>query len=177
MWTPAGLEKKHPPVLVKHRGVLATRWLLLGSLTSQLFPGSGNPSSVLCPGHSASVFVSFPWWSWIWCSHQIYHAVIKSLWTVTAAMKLKKQTNKQTQHLLLGRKAITNLNSIWKSKDITLLTKVCLVKTMVFPVVTYGCESGTIKKAEHQRIDAFKLWCGEDSWESFGQQGDQTSQS
>ena len=65
--------------------------------------------------------------------------------------------------LLLGRKAMTNLDSILKSKDITLPTKVHIVKTMVFPVVTYGCESGTIKKAEHQRIDAFKLWCGEDS--------------
>ena len=63
------------------------------------------------------------------------------------------------RHLLLGRKAITNLDSILKSRDITLPTKVCLVKAMVFPVVMYGCESWTIKKAEHQRIDAFELWC------------------
>ena len=61
--------------------------------------------------------------------------------------------------MLLGRKALTNLDSIVKSRDITLLTKVCLVKAMVFPVVTYGCESWTIKKAEHWRIDAFELWC------------------
>ena len=61
--------------------------------------------------------------------------------------------------LLLGRKAITNLDSILKSTDITLPTKVRLVKAMVFPVVMYGCESWTIKKAEHQRIDAFELWC------------------
>ena len=61
--------------------------------------------------------------------------------------------------LLLRRKAMTNLDSILKSRDITLLTKVCLVKAMVFPVVMYGCESWTIKKAEHQRIDAFELWC------------------
>ena len=61
--------------------------------------------------------------------------------------------------LLLGRKAMTNLDSILKSRHITLPTKVCLVKAMVFPVVMYGCESWTIKKAEHQRIDAFKLWC------------------
>ena len=61
--------------------------------------------------------------------------------------------------LLLGRKAMTNLDSILKSRDITLLTKVCLVKAMVFPVVMYGCESWTIKKAEHQRTDAFELWC------------------
>ena len=61
--------------------------------------------------------------------------------------------------LLLGRKAVTNLDSILKDRDITLLTKVCLVKTMVFPVVMYGCESWTMKKAECQRIDAFELWC------------------
>ena len=60
--------------------------------------------------------------------------------------------------LLLGRKAMTNLDSVLKSRDITLLTKVRIVKAMVFPVVVYGCESWTIKKAEHQRIDAFKLW-------------------
>ena len=59
--------------------------------------------------------------------------------------------------LLLGRKAMTNLGSILKSRDITLLTKVCLVKAMVFPVVIYGCESWTIKKVEHRRIDAFEL--------------------
>ena len=63
------------------------------------------------------------------------------------------------RHLLLGRKAMTNLDSILKSRDITLLTNVCIVKAMVFPVVMYGCESWTIKKAEHQRIDAFELWC------------------
>ena len=61
--------------------------------------------------------------------------------------------------LLLGRKAIANLDSILKSRDITLPTKVHLVKAMVFPVVMYGCESWTIKKAEHRRIDAFQLWC------------------
>ena len=65
--------------------------------------------------------------------------------------------------LLLGRKVMTNLDSILKSRDITLPTKVCLVKAMVFPVVMYGCESWTIKKAEHQRIDAFELGVGEDS--------------
>ena len=61
--------------------------------------------------------------------------------------------------LLLGRKAMTNLDSILKSRDITLLTKVHIVKAMVFPVVMYGCESWNIKKAECQRIDAFELWC------------------
>ena len=63
------------------------------------------------------------------------------------------------RHLLLGIKAMTNLDSILKSRDITLLIKVRLVKAMVFPVVMYGCESWTIKKAEHRRIDAFELWC------------------
>ena len=61
--------------------------------------------------------------------------------------------------LLLGRKVMTHLDSILKSRDITLSTKVCLVKAIVFPVVMYGCESWTIKKAEHRRIDAFQLWC------------------
>ena len=63
------------------------------------------------------------------------------------------------RRLLLGRKAMTNLDSILKSRDITLSTKVWLVKAMIFPVIMYGCESWTIKKAEHQRIDAFKVWC------------------
>ena len=62
--------------------------------------------------------------------------------------------------LLLGRKVMTNLDSILKSRDITLPTKVRLVKAVVFPVVMYGCESWTIKKAEHRRIDVFELWCG-----------------
>ena len=63
------------------------------------------------------------------------------------------------RHLLLGRKVMTNLDSILKSRDITLLSKVCLVKAVVFPVVMYGCESWTIKKAEHRGIDAFELQC------------------
>ena len=79
--------------------------------------------------------------------------------------------------LLLGRKVMTNLDSILKSRDITLPAKVHLVKAMVFPVVMYGCESWTIKKAECWRIDAFELWCWRRLWESLGLQGDQTSQS
>src|SRR5574337_992520 len=63
------------------------------------------------------------------------------------------------RRLLLGRKVMTKLDSIFKSRDIILSTKVCLVKAMVFPVVMYGCESWTVKKAERQRIDAFELWC------------------
>ena len=81
------------------------------------------------------------------------------------------------RRLLFGRKVMSNLDSIFKSGDITLLTKVHLVKAMVFPVVIYGCERWTIKKAEHRRIDALELWCGEDSWESLGRQRDPTSSS
>ena len=68
-------------------------------------------------------------------------------------------SHKIKRSLLLGKKVMTNLDSILKNRDITLLTKFYPVKAMVFPVVTYGCESWTIKKAEHQRIDAFELWC------------------
>ena len=85
----------------------------------------------------------------------LFWGATKSLQIVTAAMKLRC--------LLLGRKAIINLDSILKSRGITLLTKVHVVKAMVFPVVMYGCESWTIKKAEHQRIDAFELWVVETS--------------
>ena len=81
------------------------------------------------------------------------------------------------RHLLLGRKVMTNLDSIVKSRDITLPTKVHLVKAMVFPVVMYGCESWTIKKAECWRFDALNWGVGEDSWESLGLQGDPTSPS
>ena len=68
-------------------------------------------------------------------------------------------SHEMKRHLLLGRQAMTNLDSVLKSRDITLRTKVCVVKAMVFPVVMYGCESWTTKKAEHRRIDASKLWC------------------
>ena len=76
----------------------------------------------------------------------------KSLRMVTCSHEIERC-------LLLGRKIMTNLDSIFKSRDITLPTKVCLVKVMVFPVVMYGCESWTVKKAEYQRTDAFELWC------------------
>ena len=80
--------------------------------------------------------------------------------------------------LLLGWKAMTNLDSILKMRDITLPAKVCLVKAMVFPVVIYGCESWTVKKAERWRIDTFELCgVGEDSWESLGLKGDPTNPS
>ena len=86
-------------------------------------------------------------------------------------------SHESKEHLPLGRKAMTNLDSIVKSRDITLPTKVHLVKAMVFPVVMCGCESWTIKKAEHQRIDAFELWCWRRLLRVTGQQGEQISQS
>ena len=88
---------------------------------------------------------------------------------VIAAMKLS--------HLLLGRKVMTNLDSILKSRDISLLTKVHLVKATVFPLVMYGCESWTIKKAEPQRIDAFELWFCRRLLRVLGLHGDPTSPS
>ena len=95
--------------------------------------------------------------------------VPKSLHMVTAAMKLRC--------LLLGRKVMTNLDSILKSRDITWSTKVHLVKAMVFPVVMYGCENWTIKKAEHWELVLLNCVVGEDSWESLELQGDPTSPS
>ena len=99
----------------------------------------------------------------------------------------KITADKIRRWLLLGSKAMTNLDSVWKSRDITLPTKswtwlsdwteLKWTELMVFPVVTCNCESSTIKKTECQRIDAFELWCAEDSWKSLGQQEDQTSQS
>ena len=87
-------------------------------------------------------------------------------WTVTDLIFLGSKITADDEHsheikrcLFLGRKAMTNLDSILKSRDIILPTKVHLVKAMVFPVVMYGCESWTVKKAEHQRIDVFELWC------------------
>ena len=88
-------------------------------------------------------------------------------------------THQIKRHLLLERKALTNLDSILKTRDITLTIKVHLVKAMVFPVVVYGCDSWTIKKTEHRRIDTFELWCWRrllESLEFLALQGDQTRQ-
>ena len=90
-------------------------------------------------------------------SERLFWGALKPRQLVTAAMKLKDAC------LFLRRKVMTNLDSILKSRDITLPTNIHLVKAMVFPVVMYGCESWTIKKAEHRRIDAFELWCWKDS--------------
>ena len=86
-------------------------------------------------------------------------------------------SHEMERHLLLGRKAIINIGSILQRRDINLPTKVRLVKAMAFPVVTYGCESWTIKKAEGQKIEAFELWCWERLLESIGLQGDPASPS
>ena len=86
-------------------------------------------------------------------------------------------SNEIKRCLLLGRKVMTNLDSLFKSRDITLSTKVRLVEVMVFPVVMYGCESWTIKKAECQRTDAFELWCWRRLLRVLGLQGDPTNQS
>ena len=92
----------------------------------------------------------------------------KSLQMVAAAMKLKDTYSLEENY--------DHLDSIFKSRDITLPTKVRLVKAMVFPVVMYGCESWTVKKAERQRIDAFEVWCWRRLLKSLGLQGDPTSQ-
>ena len=85
-------------------------------------------------------------------SNRLYLGGLQNHWDGDCSQESKR-------HLLLGRKAMTNLDSILKSRDTTLLTKICLVKAMVFLVVMYGCESWTIKKAKYWRIDAFELWC------------------
>ena len=85
--------------------------------------------------------------------------------------------NSHKRRFLLGRKAMTNLNSILKSRDVIFPTKIYIVKAMIFPVVMYRCESWTIRKAEHWRNDSFKIWSGKDSWDSLGLYGDQVSQS
>ena len=97
--------------------------------------------------------------------HQLFHTVWKTMKILIFIFLRSKITaggdcsHKIKRRLLLGRKAMTNLDSILKSTDITLPTKVRIVKALVFPAVTYGCESWTINKAEHQRTDAFELWC------------------
>ena len=86
--------------------------------------------------------------------------IVTDFWGVGSKITTDSDCSREIKRcLLLGRKAITNLGSVLKSRNITLLTKAHTVKAMVFPEVMYGCESWTIMKAEHQRIDAFELWC------------------
>ena len=93
--------------------------------------------------------MNLKFWGKNWCLRRVYKS----------ELELALLLFKLILGLLLGRKAMTNLDSTLKSRDITLSTKVHLVKAVVFPVVMYGCESWTVKKAEHRRIDAFELWC------------------
>ena len=92
---------------------------------------------------------------WYWVPRESWHAAVHGV----AKSQTRLSNWIELKHTLLRRKVTTNLDSIFKSRGITLPTKVCLVKAMVFPVVMYGCESWTVKKAEHRRIDAFELWC------------------
>ena len=105
----------------------------------------------------ASAHVNEPGWLSSWLQLQLTSSKLKNFPVEHTGMRNNEIVI--LSHLLLGRKVMTNLDSILKSRDITLPTKVRLVKAMVFPVVVYGCESWTVKKAEHWRIDAFKLWC------------------
>ena len=112
-----------------------------------------------------------------WLENQ-WQEIIKGLWPhIGLACRQRDCSHEIKRCLFLGKKPVTNLDSILKNRDVTLPTKVHLVKAIGLPVVMYGCESWTTKKAEHQRMDAFELWCGEDSWESLGLQGDQTGPS
>ena len=99
---------------------------------------------------------SITWWQIEWETVKIVTDFIFLHYKITEDGECSHEIRRL---LLLGRKAMTSLDSILQSRDITLSTKVCLVKAVVFPVVTYGCESWTIKKVESQRIDAFELWC------------------
>ena len=99
-------------------------------------------------------------------SWQIDGETVKQWQTISLGSKITADgdcSHEIKRHLFLGRKVMTNLDSTFKSRDVTLPTKVRLIKAMVFPVVMYGCESWTVKKAEHQRIDAFDCGVGEDS--------------
>ena len=112
-------------------------------------------------------------------SHPVNWSTIHTV-SLGSAKKSKITADGNCSHeikrcLLLGRKLMTNLDSILKSRDITLPTNDHLIKPMVFSLVMYGCESWTMKKAEHWRIDALNCGVGEDSWESLGLQGDSTS--
>ena len=98
-------------------------------------------------------------WQIIFCHGETVETVADFIFGGSKITADRDCSHENKRCLLLERKVMTNLDSILKSRDITLSTKVCLVKAMVFPVVVYGCESWTVKKAEHQRMDAFELWC------------------
>ena len=122
------------------------------------------------------IILSSPITSWQ-IDGEIIETVADFISLVSKITAVGDRSLKIRRHLLFGRKAMINLDSILKSRDITLPTKVHIVKAMVFPVVIYGCESWTVKKAEHRRMTLLNCGVGEDSWESLGLQGDPTSQS
>ena len=111
-----------------------------------------------CNIQKTKIMVSGPTTSWEIKGEQV-EAVMHFIFLGSKVTVDSDYNHEIKRCLLLGRKAVTNLDSILKSRNITLLTKVCIVKAMIFPVLMYRCKSWTIKKAEHQRIDAFELWC------------------
>ena len=132
--------------------------------------GNGNPLPVFLPGksHGQRKLVGYIHGTAKRLRHDLATEEHKYIYICHLALSIfggsKITADGDCSHeikrrLLLGRKVMSNLDSIFKSRDITLPTKVCLVKAMVFPVVMYGCESWTMKKAEHRRVDAFELWC------------------
>ena len=143
-----------------------------------LFPASfciPRPYLPVTPG--VSWLPTFVFQSPIMKRASFWLLVLEGLVGLHRTIQLQLLQHYWSGHLLLGRKVMANLDSIFKSRDITLPTKVRLVKAMVFPVVMYGCESWTIKKTEHWRIAASELCFGEDSWESLGLQEVPTSPS
>ena len=154
-------------ILVMGLKVLQNYFLSLVSLVLFYFSLSNN-TCLFCYPH-AKYSLTLDYWPWVivclYCSFPRYPhcwGVQQFIFFIFLGSKITADgdcSHEIKKHLLLGRKAKTNLDSIVKGRDITLLTKVHIVKSMVFPVVMYGCESWTIKKAEHQRIDAFELWC------------------
>ena len=117
------------------------------------FPWSDGTSAYLTYMQSTS------WEMLSWMKHKLESRLLDFLFLGSKTTTDGGRNHEIKRCLLLERKTMTNLDSIWKSRDITLSRKVRLVKAMVFPVVMYRCESWTVKKAEHQRIDAFELWC------------------
>ena len=142
-------------IIIKRKWILLRKSYRVNHNTNSYFP-----DHELCPfnisKHSSREIHFLPKRKFIsmLCTKQV-----GSCYSWTLVYQQVKNSHEIKRRLLLGRKAITNLDNILKSRDITLPTKVHLVKAMVFPVVMYGCESWTIKKAEHRRIDAFELWC------------------
>ena len=158
-------DRNHLPFIIESLSSVQFSCLVV---SYSLRPHESEHARPLCPSPTPRACTNSCPLSW-WCHPAISSSVVpfsscpQSLpasgffqWVSTSDGDCSHEIKRW---LLLGRKVMTNLDSILKSRDITFPTKVCLVKAMVFPVVMYGCESWTVKKAEHQRIDAFELWC------------------